>query len=65
MQENIVDYCISNTYFLRYVQVLRIISFSSFLSDVHNPIEILLALGNQDNIDSIYQQALTKELAQK
>lgn len=62
---SVVDYCISNTEFLKHVQDLRILPFSPFLSDVHNPIEVLLALGNQDNTESIYQQAQTKELAKK
>lgn len=52
---------VSNTEFLTHVQDLRILPFYPFLSDVHNPIEVLLALGNQDNTESIYQQAQTKE----
>lgn len=60
---SVIDYCISNTEFLKHVQDLRILPFSPFLSNVHNPIEILLALGNQDNTESIYQQVQTKEWA--
>lgn len=62
---SVVDYCISNTEFLKHVQDFIILPFSPFLSDVQIHIEVLLALGNQDNTESIYQQAQTKELAKK
>ena len=59
-QSSVVDYCISNTEFLRYVHNVRILPFSSFLSDVHNPIEIVLALERQHSTESIYDIISTK-----
>lgn len=64
-QSSVVDYCITNTEFLRYVHNVRILPFSSFLSDVHNPIEIVLALERQHSTESIYQQKPTQEIAKQ
>ena len=42
-QTNVVDYCITNVKFLRYVPDVKILPCSVFLSDVHNPVEVSLS----------------------
>ena len=44
-QTSVVDYCITNVEFLRYVEDFKILPYSAFLSDVHNPVEVSLSLG--------------------
>ena len=44
-QTSVVDYCITNVEFLRYVEDFKILPYSAFLSDVHNSVEVSLSLG--------------------
>jgi hypothetical protein len=39
---NVVDYCISNVHFLNKFHRLKVLEFSSLLSDVHCPLSITL-----------------------
>jgi hypothetical protein len=39
---SVVDYCISNVHFLNKFHCLKVLEFSSLLSDVHCPLSITL-----------------------
>ena len=60
---SVVDYCISNINCLRYIHDVKILSFSQFLSDVHNPIEVSLVFFSECSKRLKYQEKQQKEIA--
>lgn len=40
---SVVDYCIASVSFIKHVSEMRVLPFSQLLSDVHNPIQVILS----------------------
>ena len=53
---SVIDYCVANTMFLSIVSNFRVLPFSSILSDVHNPIYVVLNISNINAQQVEYQQ---------